>query len=123
MRIAAVAGAIAGLAALVAPAEFATTFGVTLDEVGRSQSRLLGAAYIGFALIVWTCRDIRDRAAQRAIAFGNFVSWSLSLIVWIAGLVAGLAGPQSWALVALEVAFAAGWGYFAIVDRAEVGAV
>ena len=122
MRIAAALGAIAGLAALAAPAEFATTFGVTLDEVGRSQSRLLGAAYIGFAVIVWACRDIRDRAAQRAIAFGNFVSWSLSLIVWVVALVAGLAGPQSWALVTLEVAFAAGWGYFAIVDRAEVGA-
>jgi hypothetical protein len=121
-RIAAAMGAVTGVAALLAPAELAQVFGVVLDDVGRSQTRLLGAAYIGYAAIVWLSRDIRDLTAQRAIALGNFVSWALSLIVAIAGLVAGLAGPQSWALVALEVAFAAAWGYFAISDWAGVSA-
>jgi hypothetical protein len=122
MRIAAGAGAVAGVAVLLAPAELAAIFGVAVDDVGRSQTRLLGAAYIGNAVIVWISRDIRDPAAQRAIAFGNFVSWSLSLIVAVAGTVAGLAGPQFWSLVVLEVPFAAAWGYFAIVDRTEASA-
>ena len=122
MRIAARVGVVTGVAALLAPAELATVFGVMLDDVGRSQTRLLGAAYIGYAVIVWISRDIRDPGAQRAIAVGNVVSWALSLIVAVAGLVAGLAGPQSWALVVLEVAFTAAWGYFAFIDRAEVNA-
>ena len=122
MRIAAGVGVVTGVAALLAPAELATVFGVMLDDVGRSQTRLLGAAYIGYAVIVWISRDIRDPGAQRAIAVGNVVSWALSLIVAVAGLVAGLAGPQSWALVVLEVAFTAAWGYFAFIDRAEVNA-
>ena len=122
MRIAAGVGVVSGLAALLAPAELATVFGVVLDEVGRSQTRLLGAAYIGFAVIVWLSRDVQDSTAQRAIALGNLLSWALSLIVAVAGLVAGLAGPQSWALVVLEVAFAAAWGYFAYIDRGEVRA-
>jgi hypothetical protein len=122
MRIAAAAGAIAGVAGLLAPAEVASTFGVVLDAVGRSQARLLGAGYIGYAVIVWLSRDIRDVVAQRAIAIGNVVSWALSLIVGVAGVVAGLAGTQFWVLLVLELAFTAGWGYFAIVDRAEVSA-
>jgi hypothetical protein len=122
MRITAAAGAIAGVAALLAPAEIASTFGVVLDSVGRSQTRLLGAGYIGYAVIVWLSRDIRDVAAQRAIAVGNVVSWALSLIVGVAGVVAGLAGTQFWALLVLELAFTAAWGYFAISDRAEVSA-
>jgi uncharacterized membrane protein len=122
MRIAAAAGAIAGVAGLLAPAEVASTFGVVLDEVGRSQTRLLGAGYIGYAVIVWLSRDIRDVAAQRAIAVGNVVSWALSLIVGVAGVVAGLAGTQFWALLVLELAFTAAWGYFAIIDRAEASA-
>ena len=122
MRVAAGVGVVTGLAALLAPAELATVFGVVLDDVGRSQTRLLGAAYIGYAAIVWLSRDVRDLTAQRAIALGNFVSWALSLIVAVTGLVAGLAGPQSWALVLLEVAFTAAWGYFAFIDRAEVSA-
>jgi hypothetical protein len=97
-------------------------FGVVLDDVGRSQTRLLGAAYIGYAAIVWMSRDVRDLTAQRAIALGNLLSWALSLIVAVAGLAAGLAGAQSWALVALELAFTAAWGYFAFMDRAEVRA-
>jgi hypothetical protein len=120
MRIAAAAGAIAGVAAILAPAEIASTFGVVLDAVGRSQTRLLGGAYIGYAVIVWLCRDIRDVAAQRAIAVGNVVSWSLSLIVGVAGVVSGLAGTQFWALLVLELAFTVAWGYFAIIDRAGI---
>ena len=115
MTIAASAGAVAGIAALLAPAELAAIFGITLDDVGRSQERLLGAIYIGNAVIVWISRDIREPAAQRAIALGNVVGWALSLIVVVAGIVAGLAGPQSWALVAMEAAFTAAWGYVAIV--------
>ena len=122
MRIAAAVGAIAGVADLLAPAEFASTFGVVLDELGRAQTRLLGAAYIGYAVIVWLSRDIRDVAAQRAIAVGNVVSWALSLIVGVAGVVAGLAGTQLWALLVLELAFTAAWGYFAIIDRAKASA-
>jgi uncharacterized membrane protein len=122
MRIAAAAGAIAGVAGLLAPAEVASTFGVVLDAVGRSQTRLLGAGYIGYAVIVWLSRDVRDVAAQRAIAVGNVVSWALSLIVGVAGVVAGLAGTQFWALLVLELGFTAAWGYFAFIDQAEVRA-
>jgi hypothetical protein len=120
MVVAAAVGGVTGLAALLAPAQLASLFGVTLDDAGLAQERLLGGAYLGISTIVWFARDVRDAAAQRAVALGNVVSWALSLVVTVAGLVAGLAGQQSWLLVALEVVFTAAWAYFAFMDRTEV---
>jgi hypothetical protein len=117
-----VVSAVTGIAALLAPAQLAGVFGATLDDVRSALTRLLGSAYLGYAAIVWFARDVRDIAAWRAIAIGNLVSWALSAVVTAAGVATGLAGTQSWLLVALEVVFTAGWGYFAFVDRNEAAA-
>jgi hypothetical protein len=120
MTLAAAASVVSGLAALVAPAQLALVFGVTLDDQGILQTRLLGSAYLGYAAICWFGKDVRDDAARRAIALGSFVSWALSLVVTIAGVVVGPAGTQALLLVILEAAFASAWGYVAFIDRAEV---
>lgn len=120
MSVAAGASVVAGIAALLAPAQSAAVFGLDLDEVGVSQTRMLGAAYLGYASIVWFGRNVLDNTAQRAIALGSFVSWALSLVVTTAGVVAGLAETQAWLLVVVEVIFTAAWGYLAFIDRAEV---
>ena len=122
MIIAAVVSVGSGLAGLLAPAQLAVVFGVTFDDVGLSQARLLGAAYLGYAAIVWFGRDVRDSGAQRAIALGNFVTWTLGLVVTVVGIAAGLGSTQTWLLVALEVPFAAAWGYITLVDRSEAAA-
>lgn len=120
MSLAAAVSVVTGLGALLAPAQLAAVFGVTLDDLGMLQTRLLGSAYLGFAVICWFGKDVRDNAARRAIALGNFVGWALGLVVTIVGVVIGLAGTQSLLLVVVEAAFASAWGYFAFIDRAEV---
>jgi hypothetical protein len=122
MLIASGVSVVTGLAALLLPAQLATVFDVQLDDVGLSETRLVGAAYLGYAAIAWFARDVRDLAAQRAVALGNLVSWALSLVITVAGIATGLAGTQSWLLVVLEVVFATGWGYFAFIDQREVAA-
>jgi 3-deoxy-D-manno-octulosonate 8-phosphate phosphatase KdsC-like HAD superfamily phosphatase len=123
MSLAAGVSVITGLSALLAPEQIAAVFGVTLNDAGLAQTRLLGAAYLGYAAIVWFGKDVRDHAARRAMALGNVVSYALSAVVTTAAVVLGLAGMQSWALVVLEVIFASAWGYFAFIDRAEVAMV
>ena len=120
MSVAAGVSVLAGFAALLAPAQAASVFGVQLDETGMWQTRLLGAAYLGYAAILWFGREVRDNAARRAIALGNFVSWALSLVVTMAAVVIGPTGTQSWLLVVPEVVFTAAWGYLAFIGRAEV---
>jgi hypothetical protein len=122
MSLAAAVSVVTGLAALLAPAQLAAFFGVTLDDLGNLLTRLLGSAYLGYAAICWFAKDVRDDAARRAIALGNLVSWALALVLTIAGVVIVPAGTQSLLLVALEGAFASAWGYFAFIERAEVAA-
>ena len=123
MGLAAGASVVSGLSALLAPAALAAAFGVTLDDVGALQTRLLGAAYLGYAAIVWFGKDVRDSSAQRAIALGSVVSYALSLVLTIAGVVVGPGGTQAWLLVVLQAIFTTAWGYFAFIDRAEVALV
>ena len=113
---------VCGLAALLAPAELAGIFGVKVDDVTTSAARLLGAAYLGYAATNWFARDVRDSSAQRAIAIGNLASWTLSLVVTLVAIGSGLGNAQTWLLVAVEVPFAAAWGYFTFADRSEAAA-
>ena len=120
MTIATAVSVVTGVGGLLAPAQLASVFGVALDDVGLSQARLLGAAYIGYGVITWFGRETRDNAALRAITLGNLVGWSLGLIVGVVAIVSGLGTAQTWLLFALQVAFAAAWGYFAVAERHEV---
>jgi hypothetical protein len=122
MAIATIVSVVCGLAALLAPTELAAIFGVNIDDVAVSAARLLGAAYLGYAATNWLGRDVRDSSAQRAIAVGNLASWTLSLVVTLIAIGTGLGNMQTWLLVAVEVIFAAAWGYFAFADRSEAAA-
>jgi hypothetical protein len=122
MAIATVVSVVCGLAALLVPAELAGIFGVKVDDVTTSAARLLGAAYLGYAATNWFGRDVRDSSAQRAIAIGNLASWTLSLVVTLVAIGTGLGNMQTWLLVAVEVIFAAAWGYFTFADRSEAAA-
>jgi hypothetical protein len=120
MSIAAGESALVGLAGLLAPAQLAAVFGVTMDEVGIAQARLLASAYLGYVPILWLLRDVRDATVQRAIALGSLAAWALGLVVIVAGIAAGLGTTQTGFLVGLQVVFTAAWAYFAFIERTEV---
>jgi hypothetical protein len=120
MTISAGVSIVSALALLVTPAQMGALFGVTLDDVGVGQSRLLGAAYIGYAAIAWFAKDVTDRAAVRAIALGSSVSWAISAIVTVTVAATGLAASQAWLLVAVEATFAAAWASVAFAERTMV---
>src|SRR5215203_888066 len=116
--IAAAVSVASGFAGLFAPAQMGAVFGMTLDDVAVSQARLLGASYLGYAVIAWFARDVTDPAAVRAIAVGSAASWAISAVVTATVLTSGLAGSQAWVLVAAEAAFAGAWTVVALRKRA-----
>ena len=107
-----------GAVALLAPAQAGALFGVDLDNAALWQTRLLGASYLGYAVITWLARDVRDEAAQRAVALGSVASWAISTVVIASAVVARVAGPQTWALVAVAFFTTAAWAYVAVEGRA-----
>jgi hypothetical protein len=111
---------LSGLAALFAPAQMGALFGITLTDVAVSQARLLGAAYLGYAVIAWFARDVTDRTAGRAIALGSALSWAISAVVTVMAVASGLAGSQAWLLVVVEAVFATAWASFANTEQTEV---
>ena len=78
MTIAAGISVLSGVVGLVAPGQMGALFGTILDDAALGQARLLGAAYLGYAAILWFGRDVTDPTAARAIALGNAVSWAIS---------------------------------------------
>ena len=117
MTVAAAISVVSGVGGLLVPAQLGALFGVTLDDIAISQARLLGASYLGYAVIAWFGRDVADPAAIRTIALGSAASWAISAIVTATVLMSGLAGSQAWVLVAVDAAFAAAWMFFALRER------
>lgn len=120
MTFAAGISVVSGLVGLIAPGQLGALFGLAFDDVAVAQGRLLGASYLGYAAITWLARDVTERTAVQAIALGSAVSWGLSAIVTMAGIVTGFAGSQAVLLVAVEAAFAATWTSFALGERTTV---
>ncbi len=81
--IAAAVGGVFSLAGLIDPAGLAVLYGVSADALLLATGRPLLASYLGFAILNWLARDVRDPAARRAIAIANFASWGLSLAVML----------------------------------------
>jgi hypothetical protein len=108
--LAAITSALFGVLGIIVPGQMTSTlFGVELDVIGTTLVRLTCAAYIGYAVLAWSARDLTEARARRAIAVSNSVAWGLSGIVLALGLLSGLGVARAWAVVAMQVLFAAAW--------------
>src|SRR5213594_1825808 len=81
---------------LVAPAAVASLYGVTLDSRAVLVAELLAASYIGYAVINWTTRGVKDPAVRRGIDSGNLVAWGASALIWVYAASTGLANAAGW---------------------------
>jgi hypothetical protein len=63
-----------GLGFLLAPVPLLASYGVELSDAGLYVARLLGTAFIAFALISWFFRDSPGSSELRAVILAFFVS-------------------------------------------------
>lgn len=104
-----------GFISLLAPEASATPYGVTLDPLSKHLTQLLGAFYLGFAVLAWMARKVTDSNALRAILLAFFISYSIAMIVTIIDVLSGLGNALGWSSVALYLLLLLGFGYFLFV--------
>ena len=104
-----------GLTSLLAPTASATPYGLTLDPLSKHLNQLLGAFFLGLAVLSWMARKVTDSNALRAILLAFFISYSIAMIISIIDILSGLGNALGWSSVALYLLLSSGFGYFLFV--------
>ena len=104
-----------GLVALLAPAILIALYDVVAAEREMAATQMLGAAYLGFAVILWSLRGAADGGTRAALAAGALASWGASFVVGL--LWTRLAAGLAWPTVAMQALFTLAWAYVLITSR------
>ena len=112
MIIKAVVCLVLGALILIVPGFVYTLFGTTLTPGGIFAAREYGASLIGNLMVAWFARNAQESAARRAIILGLCVYDAIGVLVTLIAQLSGTLNVLGWAVVAIYLFFAVGFGYF-----------
>jgi len=101
-----------GLAFVIIPWQVFSLYGPETSDILNYMGQLLGAAFIGFALLSWKARNAAQSDALAAIIFSFFVADSIGFVVALIGQLNNVVNAFGWSTVAIYFLLAAGFGYF-----------
>lgn len=101
-----------GLSFLLAPVAALAPYGVTTDETGILLARLLGGAFLNFAVLTWFARNAGESDARRAIVLSFAIGSAIGFVVSLLDQLAGRVNALGWSTVAIYLLFTLGYGYF-----------
>ena len=101
-----------GLFLLIAPSVLYGIFGGDLQITGSFAGREYGAALIGTFLLTLYSRNAADSQSRRAIILYLFIYDAIGAVITLIYILNGTFNPLTWAVVALYLLLAVGYGYF-----------
>jgi hypothetical protein len=101
-----------GLGFVLIPEIVLSLYGVSLSDNGIFISRLLGAAFLGFAVVSWLVKNSTGSAELRAIVFALFISEVLGFFISLFYQIRSIVNPLGWTTVAIYLLLGVGFGYF-----------
>jgi len=104
-----------GLALVFIPTPMMSLYGVTLNDGGLFSTRIMGAAYLGIAIISWLVRNSPSSSDIRAIVLAFFVTDTISFIIGVIYKLQGVSNALGWTNVLLFLLMGLGFGYFYFV--------
>ena len=110
-----ICGLFFGLLTLLVPGEFYAFYGGVLGDSGMNVAQLQGAAYLGFAMLLFFAAKVKDLAAQRAIAIGLSTHFVIGFIVTLKNQLAGNTNAWGWSTVAIFFVLAV--AYFVVLMK------
>lgn len=103
--------AVTGLAFSFFPEEFLKTFNETGSPLNLLILQLVGALYLGFAMLNWMAKgSLLGGIYNRPIALGNFMHFLVAGLALLKSA-PGLAIPQLWGLTVIYAGFALAFGF------------
>jgi len=107
-----VLGIFYGLVTLLIPGDFYAFYGSELTEAGRSAAQYQGAAYIGYAVLLFMALKVSEAKARKAIVYGLAFHFVIAFIVALKGMLAGNTNVWGWTTVAVCGLLSLGYMYF-----------
>jgi hypothetical protein len=114
--VAAVIGAVFGVAFVVASGPLLAIYGITLDKAGTLVAQLFGALLIGLAVLNWFARSVTDPDARQAVVLGNLTGDVVGFVVILIGQLAGIANTLGWVNVAIYLVLGLGFAYVQLMQ-------
>lgn len=95
-----------GVPFVLAPAQSLMLYGVAADPAHQLLARLLGAAFIGYAIITWNLRDCTDPLTLRSFSIAILVSFAIATVGATYAVLTGATNALGWSTVFIYSAFA-----------------
>lgn len=110
-----------GILALIAPAEFFSPFGITLDVEAQLVARGYAATLIGYGMIYLSLRSRSEAGLVKPLLLAAVVFNSIEAIIQAAAGAQGIVLPIIWGTVAIHGLLALFCGYSYITYKSEKG--
>ena len=115
MAIVAVVAGLFGLGFVLIPGQVLSYYGAAPDAGINYMAQLFGAALLGFAIILWLCKDAEDSPERKAILLGLFVAEGVGFVVALITQLGGSINALGWSTVIIYLLAALGFGYFRFI--------
>ena len=99
MAIVAVVAGLFGLGFVFIPQQVLSFYGAAPDVTANYMAQLFGAALLGFAAILWLCKDAEDSPVRQAILLGLFVAEGVGFVIALKTQLGGGINALGWSTV------------------------
>lgn len=108
-----------GLLLVLLPGPFYAFYGGELTNAGKNAAQLQGAAYLGYALLLFMASKVKELKARKAIILGMLVHAIIGFVVSLRWQLIGEGNDWGWSTVAIFALLALGYAYFSMKKETE----